>query len=56
MCNALLYAALYHLEQAEDPIPVAFIHVPATPEMGLDVPTLPLEEIVKAIRAAILAI
>ena len=56
VCNTLLYSALYKLEQADDPVPAAFIHVPATPEMGLDVPTLPLEEIVKALTAAILAI
>ena len=56
VCNALLYAALYRLEQADDPVPAAFIHVPATPEMGLDVPTLPLEEIIQALTAAILAI
>lgn len=56
VCNVLLYSALYRLEQADDPIPVAFIHVPAIPEMGLDVPTLTLEEIEKALTAAIEAI
>ena len=56
VCNALLYSALYHLEQTDDPIPAAFIHVPATPEMGLDVPTLSLEQIVLALQAAIEAI
>ena len=56
VCNALLYSILYHLEGSDDPIPAAFIHVPATPEMGLDAPTLPLEQITAALRAAILAI
>ncbi len=56
VCNTLLYSALYRLEQSDDPVPAAFIHVPATPEMGLDMPTLPLEEIIQALTAAILAI
>ena len=56
VCNTLLYSALFRSEQLDDPIPVAFIHVPATPELGLDVPTLTLEEIVKALTAAIEAI
>ena len=56
VCNALLYSALCHLEQSDDPIPAAFIHVPATPEMGLDVPTLTLDLIVTALKAAIEAI
>ena len=56
VCNALLYAALYHLEQSDDPIPAAFIHVPATPEMGLDAPTLTQSQIVTALAAAIKAI
>ena len=56
VCNTLLYSALYRSEQLDDPIPAAFIHVPATPELGLDVPTLTLEEIVKALTAAIEAI
>ncbi len=58
VCNALLYSALHHLEQAEDPIPAAFIHVPATPELaaGTELPTLPLDQIVAALQAAIEAI
>ena len=56
VCNTLLYSALYRSEQADDPIPAAFIHVPATPEMGLDVPTLTLEQIAAALTAAIEAI
>lgn len=56
VCNTLLYSALHHAEQSDDPIPAAFIHVPATPEMGLDVPTLTLDEIVAALKAAIEAI
>ena len=34
VCNALLYSALYELERSDDPIPAAFIHVPATPELA----------------------
>ncbi len=56
VCNALLYSALYKLEQSDDPIPAAFIHVPATPEMGLDGPTLTLDQIAAALKAAIEAI
>ena len=56
VCNALLYSVLYELERSEDPVPAAFVHVPATPEMGLDVPTLPLTDIVRALQAAIEAI
>lgn len=56
VCNALLYSTLCHLEQSDDPVPAAFIHVPATPEMGLDVPTLTLDQIVTALKAAIEAI
>lgn len=56
VCNALLYSALYRIEQSDDPIPAAFIHVPATPEMGLDAPTLTLDQIVTALTAAIEAI
>ena len=58
VCNALLYSVLYRLEQADDPVPAAFIHVPATPELaeGKDWPTLTLDEIVTALTAAIQAI
>ena len=58
VCNTLLYAALYRLEQAEDAVPAAFIHVPATPELaaGKELPTLTLDEIVTALTAAIEAI
>ncbi len=58
VCNALLYSALYRLEQADDPVPAAFIHVPAIPEIaeGKDLPTLALSEIVTALTAAIEAI
>ena len=56
VCNALLYSALYYLEQRDDPVPAAFIHVPAIPEMGLGVPTLTLEQLIAALSAAIEAI
>ena len=55
VCNALLYSTLYALEQADAPIPAAFVHVPATPELAgaRDMPTLTLEEITAALKAAI---
>ena len=58
VCNALLYSVLYRLEQADDPVPAAFIHVPATPELaeGKDLPTLTLDQIVTALTTAIEAI
>ena len=58
VCNTLLYAALYRLEQSDDPVPAAFIHVPATPELaaGKDLPTLTLDQIVAALTVAIEAI
>jgi len=58
VCNALLYGALYALEQGPAPVPAAFIHVPATPELAADreLPTLPLPDIVAALIAAIEAI
>ena len=58
VCNALLYSALFELEQMDDPVPAAFIHVPATPELaaGKDLPALTLDEIVTALKAAIEAI
>ena len=58
VCNTLLYAALYRLEQAEDAVPAAFIHVLATPELaaGKELLTLTLDEIVTALTAAIEAI
>ena len=58
VCNALLYSALYRLEMSDDPVPAAFVHVPATPELaaGKDVPALPLDSIVSALTAAIEAL
>ena len=58
VCNALLYSALYRLEQADDPIPAAFIHIPATPELaeGRELPALPPDQIVAALMAAIQAV
>ena len=52
VCNTLLYAALYRLEQSDDPVPAA------TPDLaaGKDLPTLILDQIVAALTAAIEAI
>lgn len=58
VCNTLLYGTLHALEQAEDSIPAAFIHVPATPELAgeRELPTLTLEQIALALKTAIEAI
>ena len=52
VCNDVLYTLLNRY--AGTPVRVGFIHVPYLPEQGT--PNLPLEETVKALTAAILAI
>lgn len=51
VCNDVLYSLLHHY--ADFSTAVGFIHVPNTPELG--VPSMPLEQIVKALHVAILA-
>lgn len=49
VCNDVLYTLLYHY--AGTPVRVGFVHVPYLPEQGS--PSLPLEDTVKALAAAI---
>ena len=52
VCNDVLYTLLN--KYAGTPVRVGFIHVPYLPEQGT--PNLPLEDTVKALEAAILAL
>ena len=52
VCNDLLYSLLHHF--AKTPVRVGFIHVPQLPEQGE--PSLPLDDTVSALAAAILAL
>lgn len=52
VCNDVLYALLHHYAGTD--VKVGFIHVPYLPEQGS--PSLPLEDTVKALEAAITAI
>ena len=54
VCNDLLYTVLRATEGTE--IRAGFIHVPYLPEQTKDKPSLPLEDIVKALTAAIAVI
>lgn len=49
VCNDVLYTLLHHYAQTN--VKVGFIHVPYLPEQGN--PSLPLEDTVKALEAAI---
>jgi pyroglutamyl-peptidase len=53
VCNDTFFALQHALENLN--VASGFIHVPATPEMGLgdDVPTMALEDIARALRIAI---
>ena len=52
VCNDLLYTLLHHYDGT--PVRVAFIHIPYLPEQaGEGVPSLPLDEAVKGLTAAI---
>ena len=54
VCNSLLYSMLHHNGGA---VPTGFIHVPALPEQAADSskPSMPLEQIVTALEAAVRA-
>ena len=55
VCNDLLYTLLHHYDGT--PVRVAFIHIPYLPEQaGEGVPSLPLDEAVKGLTAAIQAL
>ena len=51
VCNDVFYSVLHHYAQTGTPID--FIHIPNTPELGE--PALPLDKIVSALTAAIIA-
>jgi len=54
VCNSLMYSVLHHLNKTD--IPAGFIHVPWLPEQGErhnNAPSMPLEEMTRAIQAAI---
>lgn len=59
VCNHLMYGVLHHLHQNHKSAKAGFIHVPYIPEQTVDkpgVPSMPLEDIVRALEAAIAAI
>ena len=59
VCNHLMYGVLYHLNQKNSCAKAGFIHVPYIPEQTADkpgVPSMPLDDIVRALEAAIVAI
>ena len=59
VCNHLMYGVLYYLHQNHKSAKAGFIHVPYIPEQTADkpgVPSMPLDDIVRALEAAIAAI
>ena len=55
VCNDLLYSLLHHFRNTD--LPIGFIHVPFLPEQaGEGVPSMTLDDIVKALCAAISAL
>ena len=59
VCNHLMYGVLYHLNRHHKAAKAGFIHVPYIPEQIADkpgVPSMPLDDIVRALEAAISAI
>ena len=58
VCNCTLYAALHHAKQENLQAECCFIHVPFIPEqtVGKEAPSMPLEEIVTALEAALKAL
>lgn len=59
VCNHLMYGVLYHLNRHHKDAKAGFIHVPYIPEQTADkpgVPSMPLDDIVRALGAAIAAI
>lgn len=56
VCNHLLYSVLYYIQINALPIKAGFIHVPYIPEQTVekkDKPSLPLQDIVKGLKASI---
>ncbi len=55
VCNCLFYSVLHHLAEAQSTVKAGFLHVPVTPAQALEkqLPSMPLEEIVRGLCAAI---
>ena len=59
VCNHLMYGVLYHIDKIYKGMKGGFIHVPYIPEQTVDKPdkpSMPLEDIVRGLEAAIMAI
>ena len=59
VCNHLMYGVLYHIDKIYKGMKGGFIHVPYIPEQTEDKPdkpSMPLEDIVRGLEAAIMAI
>ena len=59
VCNHLMYGVLYHIDKTYRVMNGGFIHVPYIPEQTVDKPdkpSMPLEDIVRGLEAAIMAI
>ncbi|WP_299347167.1 pyroglutamyl-peptidase I [uncultured Maritalea sp.] len=55
VCNHLMYGILNHIARNQHDIRAGFIHVPQAKEFaGNDTPSAPLEQMIKAVRSAIL--
>lgn len=55
VCNHLMYSVLHYAAQMRPELRAGFIHVPYIPEQtaGKDAPSLPLEDIIRALEAAV---
>lgn len=58
VCNAVMYAALSHAKKQGMNTRCGFIHVPYMPEQtkGKEAPSMPLDEIVRALESALLTL
>ena len=59
VCNHLMYGVLYHIDKTYRGMKGGFIHVPYIPDQTVDKPdkpSMPLEDIVRGLEAAIMAI
>ena len=56
VCNHLMYGVLYHIDKIYKGMKGGFIHVPYIPEQTVDKPSMPLNDIVRGLEAAISAI
>lgn len=63
LCNLVMYQALHYLKAQNKKIPCGFLHLPASPNVALaekshkqPIPYLPVSEMTRAVRAALLTI